>query len=137
MRQHALSTNLNRLTTTAEQLSAKHVEHASAIVEAQNMTNDILDTLETVAGIAIMIEEADKSRWGGMGLGRWVPYIVSPVATLLLGSYGLAPSVLRNLGLVVLGELVGFSVSHLDHFAMPWEFEAFNNVASNTTMTTA
>lgn len=135
MRQHALSTSLERLAITTETLSAKHVEHANAITEAQNMTNEILETLEEVAGTAAMIEEADRSRWGGMGFGRWVPYIISPVATLLLGSYGLPPSALRNLGLVVLGELVGLSVSHLDWLAVPWGLTEVSNVASNLTMT--
>lgn len=131
MRQHALSTNLDGLVTTAESLTSKYKDQAHAITEAKNMTNEILETLEGVAGTAAMIEEADRSRWGGSGIGKWVPYIISPVATLLLGSYGLAPSAMRNLGLLVLGELVGFSVTHLDRFKVPVGPLAF----TNTTMT--
>ncbi|CAN8098167.1 unnamed protein product [Discula destructiva] len=135
MRQHALSTNLERLVTTTEYISSKYEDHARAIIEANNITNEILETLEGVAGTAAMIEEAERSRWGNLGLGRWLPYILSPVATLLLGSYGLAPSAIRNLGLVVLGEVVGFSVSHLERFTALLGDLAFNNLAGNNTTT--
>ncbi|KAG7152434.1 hypothetical protein HYQ46_011722 [Verticillium longisporum] len=33
-----------------------------------------------------------------------------------MGSYGLPPSALRNLGLVALGELTGFAISLAHHF---------------------
>lgn len=137
MRQQALSTNLDRLTETTDYLSTKHIEHANAITSAQNMTEEILEILEGVAGTAARIEEADRSRWGGMGLRAWVPYIISPVATILLGNYGLSPSVSGNLGLAALGELLWFSVSHLNQLTVPWGLGAFSNIASNTTMTMA
>lgn len=66
---------------------------------------------------AATIEKASQSRWTLLGLGNWVPYIVSPVATLLLGSYGLAPSATRNLGLVALGEGFGFLVAHFPTYS--------------------
>lgn len=79
------------------------------------MTNEVLETLEAVAGATAKIEEADRLRWGSVGLGSWIPYIISPATTLFLGSYGLAPSALRNLGLVALGEVIGLCVTHFDH----------------------
>lgn len=134
-RQQVLSTNLDRLVTTTENLSAKYEDHASAITEAKNMTNEILDILEGVAGTAAIIEEADRSQWGGLGLGGWAPYIASPVATLLLGSYGLPPSVMRNLGLILLGEFFGFSVSHFDRFAVSFGVLPFHSLGGNNTTT--
>lgn len=101
------------------------------------MTNEILETLEGVAGTAAMIEEADRSRSGGLSLGKCVPYILSPVATLLLGSYGLEPSAMRNLGLIVLGELIGWSTSHLDWLMERSGALLFKSVASNATIVMA
>lgn len=100
------------------------------------MTDDLLDTLEEVAVAAAIIEEANYSYLRGFGLSSWVPYIISPIATLLLGSYGLAPSAFRNLGLIALGEVVGFSVSHLNCVTFPWPplFATDEAVVNVTTM---
>lgn len=136
-RQNALSKNLERLVETTENLSSKHEDHAHAIKEAKNMTSEILETLESVAGAAAMLEEADRSRWGSSGFGRYMPYIVSPAATLYFGSYGLAPSALRNLGLVALGEMVGFWVTNFDRITSPWsaKLALFDHVVPNNTVT--
>lgn len=99
--------------TTTDSLYSKFEEQAYALDEARNMTNEILETLDGVVRSAVVIVENNRPRWGAFELGILMPYIVSPAATLLLGSYGLAPSALRNLGLVALGEVVGFAVSHL------------------------
>lgn len=136
MRQQTLSTNLERLVTTSENLSSKYDAHTQAINEARNMTNEILETLESVTGTAAMMKKADQSRWLGSGFGGWVPYIISPAATLSLGSYGLAPSGIRNFGLIVLGEMVGFCVTHVDRITMPWMMWAFDHKTINSTMAT-
>lgn len=136
LRQNVLSANLERLAATTDNLSSKYEDHTHAITEANNMTNEILETLESVAGTAAMIEEADRSRWGNPGFGGWMPYIFSPAVTLFLGSYGLAPSAIRNLGLVALGEIVGFSVTHFDGITMPWTtmLGQFDAAVTNTTV---
>lgn len=105
--------------------------------EAKNMTTEILDTLGGVAVNAAMIEESSQSRWGGFGIsvGSWFPYIISPVATLLLGSYGLEPSAMRNLGLVALGEIIGFSVSNLHGTTMLWMPSSANEMIGNNSIT--
>lgn len=81
----------------------------------------------------MILEGASISYLGGSGLFKWVSYIVSPVVTLMLGSYGLAPSAMRNLGLVLLGEFVGFFVCHADRILLPWSFFAATNAMNNTT----
>lgn len=136
-RQHALSTNLERLAAASDNLSSEYENHAHGIIETKNMTNEILETLEIVAGTAAMMKEADRSRWGGPSFGGWVPYIVSPAITLFLGSYGLAPSAMRNLGLVALGEVVGFWVTHFNRSTMPWTVLTFEDtITINNTVTT-
>lgn len=97
------------------------------------MTDDLLDTLGEVAVSAAIIEEANHSYFRGFGVSSWVPYIISPVATLMLGSYGLAPSALRNLGLIALGEVVGFSVSHMKHVTISWPLFATDDAVMNAT----
>lgn len=136
LRQHALSTNLERLLATTDNISLQYEDHSQAISKAKNMTNEIFESLEGVARTAVMIEEADRLRWGGSGFGGWVPYIVSPAATLFLGSYGLAPSGTRNFGLIALGELLGFGMTHFKYMTVPWTMLAFNGMAANTTVTT-
>lgn len=83
----------------------------------------------------MILEGASLSYFGGSGLFRWASYIVSPVVTLMLGSYGLAPSAMRNLGLVVLGEFVGFLVCHADRIYAPWSSFAATRAMDNTTST--
>lgn len=83
----------------------------------------------------MILEGASLSYFGGSGLFKWISYIVSPVVTLMLGSYGLPPSAMRNLGLVVLGELVGFLACHADRIFVPWSFFATTHAMSNSTST--
>ncbi|KAK7744241.1 hypothetical protein SLS53_003762 [Cytospora paraplurivora] len=135
-RQQSLAEGLDRLASAADDLSSKHEDHSHALDEAKNMADDILDTLQGVAVSAAAIEEASHSYFQGLGIRGWVPYIVSPIATLLLGSYGLAPSALRNLGLVALGEVLGFSVAHLDRITVPWPLFATHDAVINDTTTT-
>ncbi|ROW03518.1 hypothetical protein VSDG_01360 [Cytospora chrysosperma] len=132
-RQQSLAEGLDRLTSAADDLSSKYDDHAYALIEAKNMTDDILDTLGEVAMSAAIIEEANHSYFRGLGVSSWIPYIISPVATLLLGSYGLAPSAFRNLGLIALGEVVGFSFSHLNRVTIPWPVFATEDAVVNAT----
>jgi hypothetical protein len=41
----------------------------------------------------------------------WWPYIICPAISLVLGSYGLPPSVFRNLMLTAVGELFATGIS--------------------------
>jgi hypothetical protein len=134
-RQEALAGGLDRLTTATETLAIKQGEHVRSVDVAQNMTNNILGTLDEVAASAMILEGASLSYLGGWGLFRWVSYIVSPVVTLILGSYGLAPSALRNLSLIILGEAFGFLICHPQRIFVPWSFISATSVLENATST--
>lgn len=110
-----------------------HYDHARALGEAKNTTAELLDTLDGIAASTAIIKDASHSLFRSFDISSWIPYIISPVATLLLGSYGLTPSALRNLGLVALGEIVGFWVSHLDTISMAWVPFYGHALTSNTT----
>lgn len=111
---------LNRLINATDTLSSKYDDHTHLLNEAKNMTNDILYTLEDAAISAAAFNEINGSYFSKSRLSGWWPCIISPVATLLLGSYGLAPSALRNLGLVALGEVVGLSISSFSQMGSDW-----------------
>jgi len=40
--------------------------------------------------------------------------MICPAVSLVMGSYGLPPSILRNIGLIALGEAFGFVVASFD-----------------------
>jgi hypothetical protein len=40
--------------------------------------------------------------------------MICPAVSLMMGSYGLPPSILRNIALIALGEAFGFAVASLD-----------------------
>lgn len=105
--------------------------HSRLLVQASNMTTDMLDTLEATAAATSTIQNSIR----GYGeLGGWWPYIVCPAISLVMGSYGLPPSILRNIGLFTLGELVGAMVSFHSHLGtMACAFFTFAGMASNTT----
>ncbi|PSR97420.1 hypothetical protein BD289DRAFT_384178 [Coniella lustricola] len=117
IRHQVLSSSLEVLIQKTDTLSAKYDAHLYDINEAKNTTSEILEKLDGVMMSAATIAKASQSRWTLLGLGDWMPYIISPVATLLLGSYGLTPSATRNLGLVVLGEGFGFLVAYFHKYS--------------------
>ncbi|KAI1480992.1 hypothetical protein F4774DRAFT_66717 [Daldinia eschscholtzii] len=107
-RQSNLERGMQRLINMTESLAIKYDDHTSLLHEAHNITNDILVTLEDTAASAanvnnsILKQSSDSSWW---------PYIWCPAASLVLGSYGLPPSVMRNLALLTLGEVAGLTIS--------------------------
>ena len=92
---------MSRLIGITETLSTHHDSHTHMLLQAQNITNDILDTLESTVSSATGIK---GSLLQDSTISRWWPHIVYPAASLVMGSYGLPPSTFRNLGLVALGE---------------------------------
>lgn len=90
-----------RLIDITENLSTKTVDHAHLLQQAQNITNDIIETLEDTASSAATIGDAFSRQASATS---WWPYIWCPAASLVMGSYGLPPSAMRNLALVAMGE---------------------------------
>ncbi|KAG7286055.1 hypothetical protein NEMBOFW57_008358 [Staphylotrichum longicolle] len=113
-RQDALEQGMDRLVTATETLSAKFEDHSGMLKQANNITNDILDALEETAAVASSMNESFFTR---VTTRSWWPFVVFPTASLVMGSYGLPPSIFRNLGLLAFGEAVGFVVSSYDQLS--------------------
>ena len=80
----------------------------TAVEEAASQAaTGILNSIGSIAdGILGKIVRAIGGEIAGWiaGMISWWPYVVCPVFTVGLGSYGLPPSPMRNLGLMMLGE---------------------------------
>lgn len=126
-RQETLHHGMDRLAIATETLSEKFEDHSSMLKQVSNITNDILDTLEETAVVASSVNESFSR---ATTLRRW-PFAIFPTATLVLGSYGLPPSILRNLALLALGGLVGFMVSSYDQLTTQL-FDALQATANIT-----
>ena len=111
-KQQSLELGFDHLLAASADLSSQYDDHAHRLKEAKNLTNDIIDILEEAASSATSL---NSSFFKNSAVSSWWPYLICPAATLFLGSYGLAPSAFRNLGLLALGEAVGFAISSLDH----------------------
>ena len=101
---------MNQLQSYVEDISARHHEHNEKLREAQGRTDEILGTLESIASSATSYESSIASPFGFPGL--W-PYIICPIGSLVLGSYGLQPSAQRNILLIASGEFFGFVLSRI------------------------
>lgn len=80
------------------------IEEHDKKIEASNILADKLVTVLDAA--ATSAESFQSSMVSRMGLSGWWPFLYCPTVSLLLGSYGLPPSFLRNIGLFGLGECV-------------------------------
>lgn len=100
---------MDRLVSATETLTTKFQDHSAFLHQANNVTNNLLDALHETAAVASSMQDSFLSRVANKS--SWWPYIIFPTASLVLGSYGLPPSMLRNIGLLAFGEAVGFVVS--------------------------
>ncbi|KAK4105276.1 hypothetical protein N658DRAFT_503445 [Parathielavia hyrcaniae] len=129
-RQDSLEQGMDRLVTATETLSTKFDDHSSMLRQANNITNDILDTLEETAAVASSMSE---SFFMSATTRSWWPFVVFPTASLVMGSYGLPPSIVRNIGLLALGEVVGFVVSSYEQLTVHSFGSVAETVMTNTT----
>ncbi|WQF86175.1 Putative nuclear fusion protein Kar5 [Colletotrichum destructivum] len=96
-----------------EDLSSKYESHTDNLDLAQRLSGSLLETLDdlVISTSDVRGSLSHRSSWTS-----WLPYLMCPAASLLMGSYGLPPSAVRNFGLIVLGELAGLVVSYVrDH----------------------
>ncbi|AEO64002.1 uncharacterized protein THITE_2141973 [Thermothielavioides terrestris NRRL 8126] len=129
-RQDNLEHGMNRLVAATETLASKLEDHSTMLKQANNITNDILDSLEETAAAA---SSMNKSFFSSVTTRSWWPFVVFPTACLVMGSYGLRPSILRNLGLLALGEAIGFVVSRYDELtAKVWAWGVLEATANST-----
>ncbi|KAF7548771.1 hypothetical protein G7046_g8550 [Stylonectria norvegica] len=132
--QNKIEAGMERLEDLATSLSTKYESHEGRLVQAQRKAGDILEILETATNSASKFNNAIFS---GFGLAGWWPYFLCPAASLVMGSYGLEPSALRNIWLVGIGEAVGFLVSganrYVDIFFRTSTLQAPTETPFNTT----
>lgn len=93
---------MQRLIDISDTLASKYDAHTDLLRQAQNITNEILNTLEDTAASAAAVGDGFL---GQTSLKSWWLYIWCPVVSLVMGSYGLPPSMLRNFGLIALGKV--------------------------------
>lgn len=123
---------MQRLADMTETLSSKYDDHYHLLLRAQNMTHDILETLESTAASVADFTDSFLARSSAMS---WWSYIWCPVVSLVLGSYGLPPSASRNFILLTVGELAAFLVSSFDPLPLPFsagDLKAFFVVSPTT-----
>ncbi|KAI1196401.1 hypothetical protein F5X97DRAFT_305440 [Nemania serpens] len=112
-RQYSLEQGMQRLIGISDTLATNYDVHTDLLQQAQNITNEILNVLEETAASATTLGDVFS---GQRSLSSWWLYIWCPVASLVVGSYGLPPSLLRNIILVIIGETAGFIISSLPPF---------------------
>ncbi|KAK4160070.1 nuclear fusion protein KAR5 [Cladorrhinum sp. PSN259] len=125
-RQDALERGVDRILEATETLSAKFDDHSVTLTQARNLTNEILDSLEGTAAAALSVND---SLFKSATTQSWWPLIICPTVSVYVGSYGLTPSVLRNLGLAALGEVVGIAISAYSRLTIDI-FAAYNSAAA-------
>ncbi|KAI1338767.1 hypothetical protein F5Y15DRAFT_424288 [Xylariaceae sp. FL0016] len=113
-RQGNLDEGIKRLIAATESLSTKYDDHKYQLQQAQDMTSDILDKLGDTATTATTVHDSILGRSSSIS---WWPYVWCPAVSLVMGSYGLPPSALRNAGLIALGESAGFVISTLHNLS--------------------
>lgn len=92
---------MQRLLNAGDALFTQYDDQSRHLQRAKDMTTEILVSLQDTADSAATVGEAMLRR---SAVGSWWPYIWCPVASLVMGSYNLPPSAIRNVALVALGE---------------------------------
>ncbi|CAK7270251.1 hypothetical protein SEPCBS119000_003992 [Sporothrix epigloea] len=129
--QKSLDEGMVQLASITQSFMTNMSDHTRLLNQANNLTNGMLDTLAATAAATSTIQNA----LAGYGeRAKWWPLVVCPMVSLVMGSYGLSPSVVRNIGLLTLGEMVGVMVSSYSHFrGVAAALFSFSGPASNAT----
>ncbi|KAK1672955.1 nuclear membrane fusion protein Kar5 [Colletotrichum godetiae] len=94
---------LEKLLHFTDDISSKYESHSERLSHVNHISEDLLDTLDDMATSTLEVRGylTQRPSWTS-----WVPYVACPAASLLMGSYGLPPSAVRNLGLIALGKAI-------------------------------
>lgn len=103
---------MHQLELYVDAMSSRYNEHGERLKEAQRKADQILGTLDSAASSVASFRSSISSTFSLKG---WWPYIYCPVASLIMGSYGLPPSATRNIVLIGLGEIAGYLISNIAH----------------------
>lgn len=101
---------MEKLEAYLNAISTRYEEHGETLKQVQSRTDQILESLNSAASSAASLQSSMSATLGCRG---WWPYIYSPAISLLMGSYGLPPSIARNFALLGLGEMVGFMIANM------------------------
>ncbi|EXM23161.1 hypothetical protein V3481_010309 [Fusarium oxysporum f. sp. vasinfectum] len=112
-KQVKIEQGMGKLEELAEDLLVKYDNHESRLDKAFRKTGQVLNILDATAASATGLQSSVFSSFGLSGV--W-PYIICPFLSLAMGSYGLQPSLVRNIWLVGFGELMGMVVSKADSY---------------------
>lgn len=123
-RQDSIEQGMQRLIGISDTLVTNYDIHTDLLQQAQNITNGVLNALEETAASATALGGVFS---GKRSISSWWLYVWCPVASLVVGSYGLPPSLLRNLILFTIGETAGLIISSLP----PFFFDLIRNPTAN------
>lgn len=110
----------------ADSISTRYEQHGQALAQAQQKADQILGSLDYAAHSAASFQRSISSSFG---MRTWLPYIYCPLISVVMGSYGLHPSLARNVVLAGAGEVVGFVVSYLSNVS--WDGFYINSGPDN------
>ncbi|KAK2603502.1 hypothetical protein QQS21_004271 [Conoideocrella luteorostrata] len=134
--QAELEKGMQKLSRLAEAVTDKQISHEGLLKSTYNRTLQIVSSLET-ATLSISTLQTPLTQLGGIS---WWPYIICPVASLIFGSYGLQPSITRNMILLGAGEIAGFMMASASTYQgysaasfFPLGFAFFKNKHFNET----
>ncbi|KAF4504895.1 hypothetical protein G6O67_008288 [Ophiocordyceps sinensis] len=127
--QDKIEADMRRLSEVAGALITKQEWHQGQLEQAQLQALQVLNTLDSVSATAVTFR---SNLLGGLGLTKWWPYIVCPITSLIIGSYGLPPSAVRNVVLVGMGETLGFLIASVKQYNVQL-FEALKTSANEST----
>ncbi|KAG5977412.1 hypothetical protein E4U55_006833 [Claviceps digitariae] len=98
--QETIQKTMEELQGIAGIVLEKQITQDRILESTHNRTSNILSSLE----VATMTISTLRKPLLKLGTAAWWPYVICPVASLTLGSYGLPPSLTRNLALLGLGK---------------------------------
>ncbi|KAF4979803.1 hypothetical protein FDECE_18001, partial [Fusarium decemcellulare] len=128
-KQAKIEMGMGKLEELADSLLVKYDIHESRLDQAQQKTDQILEILDATATSAAGFQNYII---GGFSFVGFWPYVVFPALSLTMGSYGLQPSLWRNLWLVAIGELAGLVVSNADRYTNIFLFSSIVEFPDST-----
>ncbi|KAM4063080.1 tht1-like nuclear fusion protein [Hirsutella rhossiliensis] len=132
--QERIEADMQRLSELANALTVKQEGHQERLEQAQQQALQVLKTLDSVSATAVTFK---STLLGGLGLTKWWPYVFCPVMSLIVGSYGLPPSTIRNIVLVGMGEAVGFLIFVANQYGLDMLERSMASANESTTVMTA
>ncbi|KAM6533036.1 hypothetical protein FALCPG4_006066 [Fusarium falciforme] len=100
-KQAEIEVGMGKLEELAGNLLVKYDNHDSRLEQAQLKTGQVLEMLDATAASAAGFQ---SYVFGGFGFAGLWPHVVFPALSLTMGSYGLQPSLWRNIWLVGVGK---------------------------------